>query len=85
MFAGGHKAAPGLTRGVVMGTAEFVDDWMEGHRWWLQGRSQVERKTGARQMAPRRAWGDLRVMRQPSSRARQAPSAVPTGQVDAPT
>ncbi len=37
-----------FTDGVIVGGRQFIDGWFEGNRKWFGGRSQTERKDGAR-------------------------------------
>ena len=50
-----------FTRGVVIGSKGFVDDWLERNRSWLGGASAKNRKTGARRID--RTWGHLQNLR----------------------
>ena len=53
-----------FTRGVMFGSREFVDDWFEANRSAVKGRSQLERKRGARSLG-RRALRGLYSLRDP--------------------
>ena len=39
-----------FTRGVMIGSREFVDGWFEANRSTVKGRSQLERKRGSRSL-----------------------------------
>lgn len=41
-----------FTRGVVIGSRRYVNDWFERNRWWFGGSSRQKRKTGARAIGP---------------------------------
>jgi putative transposase len=51
-----------FTRGVVIGSKAFVDEWLEHHRPWLSGASAENRKTGARRIS--KDWKHLHNLRQ---------------------
>ncbi len=34
--------------GVIVGGRQLIDEWFEGNRSWFGGKSQTDRKTGAR-------------------------------------
>ena len=64
-----HRATISLrvahfTRGGMMGSREFVDGWIEANRSAVKGRSQLERKRGARSLE-RRALRGLYSLRDP--------------------
>jgi hypothetical protein len=39
-----------FTRGVMIGSREFVDSWFEANRQEVSGRSQTERKRGSKSL-----------------------------------
>ena len=53
-----------FTRGVMIGSREFVDGWFEANRSAVKGRSQLERKRGSRSLG-RRALRGLYSLRDP--------------------
>ena len=53
-----------FTRGVMIGSREFVDGWFEANRSAVKGRSQRERKRGSRSLV-RRALRGLYSLRDP--------------------
>lgn len=44
------RRLPPFTRGVILGSRDFVDGWFEGHREVVQGRSREGRKRGSRSL-----------------------------------
>ena len=44
------RRIPLFTRGVMIGSREFVDGWFEANRSTVKGRSQLERKRGSRSL-----------------------------------
>lgn len=56
------KRVKHFTHGVIIGSRSFIDDWFERNRGWFGGKSQTERKTGARSIA--KGWKDLYNLRQ---------------------
>ena len=55
-----------FTRGVMIGSREFVDGWFEVNRDKVKGRSQQERKRGSRSLG-QPAMRGLYVFRTPRS------------------
>ena len=51
-----------FTDGVVLGSREFINGWFEQIRAWFGGKSQAERKCGARKIS--RDWKQLYNLRQ---------------------
>ena len=51
-----------FTQGVILGSREFINGWFEANRSWFGGKSQTERKTGARRIA--KDWKHLYNLRQ---------------------
>ncbi|HWB06061.1 MAG TPA: transposase [Verrucomicrobiales bacterium] len=56
------KRVKHFTRGVILGSREFIDDWFERHRPWFAGRSATTRETGARPIS--KEWRGLYNLRQ---------------------
>ena len=51
-----------FTQGVIIGSRGFIDEWFERNRNWFRGKSQTERKTGARSIG--KSWDGLYNLRQ---------------------
>lgn len=54
-----------FTRGVIIGSRSFIEDWFSRHRGWFGGRSAEKRRTGARSIG--KEWThlhNLRVLRE---------------------
>ncbi len=51
------KRVQHFTRGVVIGSRTFIDEWFSRNRGWFDGRSRSSRKTGARKI--RSDWKHL--------------------------
>ncbi|HWB05743.1 MAG TPA: hypothetical protein VG796_22170 [Verrucomicrobiales bacterium] len=56
------KRVKHFTRGVIIGSLEFIDTWFERHRPWFGGRSRTHRETGARPIS--KEWRGLYNLRQ---------------------
>lgn len=51
-----------FTDGVILGSRAFIDGWFREHRAWFGGKSQTERKTGARRIG--KDWREIYSLRQ---------------------
>ena len=51
-----------FTDGVILGSREFINGWFEQNRAWFGGKSQEQRKTGARRIS--KVWNHLYNLRE---------------------
>ena len=56
------KRVEHFTRGVIIGSRTFIDEWFSRNRAWFGGKSQERRRTGARKIA--KDWPQLYNLRQ---------------------
>ena len=56
------KRVQHFTRGVIIGSRTFIDEWFSRNRAWFGGKSQERRRTGARKIA--KDWPQLYNLRQ---------------------